>query len=117
MVVFEVDTFLLATATQHQERSYRQKHTNPLPDIQTLTEDQQGTHKHHHRTSGIDRTDNRQRQVFHAEIAKNPTREDYKSFQYNIFVELPSPTCRMEDGTIKHVGRGTQDDERQEDQR
>ena len=73
VIVLEVDTLFLSATTQQEERGYRQQHTNPLPNVQSLTKEQQRTHQHHHRTGGINRSDNRQRQMLHAEITQNPT--------------------------------------------
>ena len=81
VVVLEVDTLLLATTAQHQKRHHSQQHTNPLPHVQSFTKKQESTHQHHHRPRSVDRPHNRQRQMLHAKVTQNPTRQHNERLQ------------------------------------
>ena len=70
--MFEVDTFLPSRAAQHQERHGGEDDADPLPEVQPFAEDQHRTNEHHDRPCRIDRTHDRDGQVFETEIAEHP---------------------------------------------
>ena len=117
MVVLEVDAFLLATTAQHQERQDSQCNTSPLPSVQPFAKDQQSAYEYHHRTRGIDGTNDGQRQVFHAKIAQHPTREHDKCLEQHVLMFVPSARSDEENGIVERLSGSTQDDKRQEDKR
>jgi len=99
------------------ERHDGQQHAYPLPHIETLAKEQQRTYQHHHGPRGVDRPNDGQRQVFHAEIAKHPGREHDQGFQYDVLMHFPATAAHMEDAAVEHVSSAAHDDERQEDER
>ena len=76
--MLKVDAFLFPRTAQHEERNDGHQHAYPLIHIQLLAEYQQGTHQRHDRTGGIDRPDDGERKMLHAEIAECPRRKDNK---------------------------------------
>ena len=88
--MLEVDTLLLSAAAKHQKRDNGKHYTSPLPDIQLLTEYQQGTNKNHYGTGGIDWANYCQRQVLHTEISCEPRRQYDAALQKDILVTFPS---------------------------
>ena len=117
MVVAKVDALLLATTAQHEKRGDGQQHTRPLPAIEPLAKDEQGTHKHHYGASGIDRADDGQRQMLHAEVAQHPAGQHDERLQHDISVYLPATRGHMEDRAVEHVSACAQHDKGQEDER
>lgn len=117
MIVLEVNAFLLAATTEQQEGDDSQRHTYPLPHVQSLTKEEQGAYEHHHGTGGIDRAYDGKRQMLHAKIAQHPRREHDEGFQHDVLMDFPSTTAHMEDTIVEHIGCAAQDDERQEDER
>ena len=117
MVVLEVDAFLLAATAQQQERGYGQQYTNPLPMVQALAKHQQGSDEHHYRARGIDRTNDGQGQMLHAEIAQDPAGQHDKRLEYNILMYLPATGSHMEYAAVQRIRRCTQNNEREEYQR
>ena len=116
VIVLKVDTLFLATTTQQQKRGNGQQHTYPLPMVQALTKHQKGTHQHHHGARGVDRSNDCERQMFHAEIAQNPARQNDERLEQDILVHIPAARRHMEYTAIKHLSRTTQHNKWQEKQ-
>ena len=114
MVALEVDSFLLSAAAQHHERHYGKRHSRPLPCIESLTEHQHRSHKSHHGTRGIDRTDYRQGQMLDTEISQYPTAQYDKTLQHYELMHIPSAAAHVEYCSVESVGRVTDGDKRNE---
>ena len=61
---------------EEEDGSDSEEDSYPLPCIEPFAEDEQRPHERPHRSGSLDRTDNRDRQLFEREIGKDPTAED-----------------------------------------
>ena len=102
--MFEVNSLFLAASAQQIEAQDGEQDTSPLPKVQPLAKDEQGSYQNHDRPSRIDWADNRDGQVFDADVAEQPTAQHNAGFQQDEALHLPSSERRPES-------------ERQEDER
>ena len=117
-VVTEIDPFPAARPAQQKERSYGQHHADPLIPVEPLAEDQHGPHERHHRPCGVDRPDDRQRQMFDAEIAEYPRREYDARFQHDEQVSVQIARRTAQGRRVEpSPAAGRREDRRQEQQR
>ena len=72
LVVAEVNAFLPAASRKQEQRNHCKNDTGPLPAVQPFSKYGHCSHKRHHRTCGIDGTDNRQGEMCYGEIAEYP---------------------------------------------
>ena len=116
-VVAEINALLLTTAAEKEEADDGQQNTDPLVEVQMLTEEEHRTQEDHHRTRGIDRADDGERQPFHAVIATEPRGEDDKGFEEHIFLHRPASGRSIEEGGFRESSKGSAENNRQEDER
>ena len=110
--MLEINPFLLSAAAQHEEGHNGQKNSNPLEPVESLTEDQHRSDKHENRTSGVDRADDRQREMLHSVIAQCPGTEDNDALQQNPFLDSPTAIFTdLENAAAKGIGAIGQSDE------
>ena len=115
--MLEVDTLFLAAARKHGEGDDGKYDTNPLIQIQYLAINQQGTHECHYRSGGVDRSNDGERQVFHAEITEDPAAQYDETLEHDVLVNFPSAFCYMKHRSIQRISCIAHHDERQEDER
>ena len=68
----ERDTFLLATSTDHGEGEDGDEHAGPLPRVELLAEDKNGSEQNEDRTGGVDRRGDGQREVLQTVVSTDP---------------------------------------------
>ena len=70
--MLEREAFFGTNAADEKQRGEAEQYAAPLNIIEPLAKDKQCTHKNNHRTRGIYRSLDSQRQMFYGEIAQNP---------------------------------------------
>ena len=117
-VVREVHPFAPARAAQQEERDERQQHAGPLVAVEPLAEEEHRPDEHHHGARGVDRADDGDRQVFDAEVAEDPRREDDEGLEKDQSVVAERPRGDFEEGAVEPAERPRGgEDHRQEQQR
>ena len=115
--MFEVDALFSAGAREHVETYHGDDDTDPLPKVQSLRKEGQGTNEHHHRTGGIDGAYDGDGQVLQAEVGEEPAGEHDARFQQDVFMLCPTVLVGVEKAVLANVSLCRQDDEGQEYQR
>ena len=108
-VMAEVDAFLTPAAAKQEEAHDGQHDTCPLQEVQPFAKDEQSSDEHHDGPSGIDGADNRDGQMLHADVAKQPAAQHDAGFQHDVTLHVPPSEGRLEghwqedDGTEQRV--------------
>ena len=71
-IMGEDDPFAAARTAQQEERHEGQRNAGPLAGVETFAEDREGPDEHHHGARGVDRADDGEREMLHAEVSENP---------------------------------------------
>lgn len=115
---FERDSFLLATATDHREGQDGDEYTCPLPRVELLAEDKDGTEQDKDRTSGIDRGCDGQRKVLQSVVSADPRSQHDSRLDYNIYMYAGVFDRRDIQQTARiDTAGGREDNQGQEDER
>jgi len=89
-VFHEINSLFLAAQTEQIERDDGNDHTNPLIQVQALTEQQQAAQQHDDGTGGVDGAEQGDWQVFHAEVAEYPGAKHDERLEHEQAVQLPA---------------------------
>ena len=90
LVVLEINTFLPARTRKHVEANHSNDDTHPLPEIKSLGEECECADKYHHRTGGVDRTDDGDREMLETKVGKEPAAQYDDRLQKDVFVFGPT---------------------------
>ena len=100
-VMGEDDPFAAARTAQQEERHEGQRNAGPLVGVETLAEDHECPDEHHNGARGVDRPDDGDREVLHAEVTENPRSEHDGRFQNDQGVGLPCAGSRRQQGMVE----------------
>ena len=112
-------TLLGAQSADKIQRTKSQQYAHPLKGIEPLSKNQQRPEQHKHRTRGINRTGDGERQIFHRIITHSPRRKHYQRLDEDI--EVPhriaakayTPFCHCQHQNGRHQQRSKQCIEKQ----
>ena len=81
LIVLEINVFLLACAAHQEDGADGEYDADPLVGVEPFAEDQHRSHQHQHRSGGIDRSDDGQREVLQTKISADPRRQHDERLQ------------------------------------
>ena len=117
-IVTEINPLLSARTAQQQQRDQGKRHTDPLVSVEPFTEDEHGADERHHGPRGIDRADDRQRQMLDSEVSERPRRQDDAGFQHHEQMRMQIARRTTQRRIIEPApSAGRREDRRQEEQR
>ena len=102
--IARADAFFPPGGAQKKVGHDGQADADPLQQIQPFPEQEEGADEHQDRTGGIDRTHDRQRQMFHREISRHPGREHQGALHQDILLHFPTAKAGREQEGRKDDG-------------
>ena len=100
-IMLEVDALTTPCPTEQEEGDDGQRDTYPLVEVEPLSEDEQGSHQHHHRTGGIDGAYDGEGQMLSGKIAEYPRGQHDARLEQDEAMHLPPCLGHEEDAALQ----------------